>query len=190
VGADEASPSTSGAARASAARAPGAARLPAALAAVPVRPIVLPRLGSVDQMLLEGQHHVSLFRTRARSYFLERAMECRRHHEQGDTWVEAALDVSLKGGVFRLLGVHSIQVKRGSPLNEATRNCMVAQFQQPIVLPPPPPPPEAPPEQRAKYDGKWGDLPDLEGDVIVEAGFGDNACSPDGAKAPPPAPGG
>jgi hypothetical protein len=155
-----------------------AASRPATAPVPGARPIVLPRMGSFDLQLLQGRQDLGLFRTRARSYFMERAMECRHFHGAGDSAFEASLALSLENGELRIRGVDSIEVRRGSPLNSETLACLRAPYEQPVVLPPPGPPADAPAEYRAQFDGKWRGFPDFAGDVMVEAGFGDMACQP------------
>lgn len=142
----------------------------------PAQPIELPALGTLDWRMLEGDDRVAILRKQARAAFMRYGREvCGPSHAAGDTWVEALLRVSLVAGTFRLMGVDAIQVKRGSPLNEPTRDCLARLFTPPLTIPPPRPPSGASPEHRVR----WVGFPDLDGDFMVELALGDKVCQAD-----------
>jgi hypothetical protein len=95
----------------------------------------LPRMGSLDRRLVNGESRLNGVRIKTLTSVNKLITEnCRHLHRKGDTEIEMDVQVAITEGVFSVLGVANIGVRRGAPLDEPTVSCITRLFATAIEI--------------------------------------------------------
>ena len=137
-------------------------------------PLALPKLGTLDQRLLNGELRLGGVRIKAVTTFHQVVTEnCRHLHHNGDSEVEALLQLAIKEGIFTIASVSNVTVSRGAPLDERAASCISQLFARPMAIAGPNQIAPAFPGLTAKPTRRWYGMDGTAGTVVATARFMD-----------------
>ena len=134
--------------------------------------LVLPRMGSLDQRLVNGEVRLRGARIKAVTTVNRLVTEsCRHLHQNGDTEIEVDVQLAISGGVLTILGVSNIGVRRGAPLDERAARCISQRFARPIDIADPNPAAGVSPGLTGAPGRRWYRMEGTAGTVVATARF-------------------